>query len=136
MRGIFSIFFLLIIIAGSLRFSLTTHFCGGKIADYAITIGKANVSCGMENEKAPCRGNDAIERNCCKNLIQPITLTDNFVFASINSMTPGYQFLFFDEITPLSDFSDSLNFIKNFLHFHSPPANYFSTLSFLRTFRI
>ena len=136
MKRFFSIFFILVTIAGTLHFSVSSHFCGGKLADMAIALGKADVSCGMEEGNAPCNKNESFGKNCCKDHVQPLIVTDNFIFSSVKTLALRQQPLFMETDVLLPVCSNSFLSAKILRYYHSPPANYLTTLSFLQVFRI
>ncbi len=135
MRRIFSIIFAVVTIIGTLHFSLATHYCGGKVADIDFALGNAEASCGMENGAAPCEEKETFGKNCCDDHILSFSGTDNYTFSSANPVISHLQIFFFEIIVNNWDFSiPALSKIS--YYFHSPPANYSSTLSFLQVFRI
>lgn len=135
MRKILSIFLATLTIAGSFHFSLATHYCGGKVADISFSLGKAEASCGMENGKAPCSEEESFGKNCCKNKIESYNGTDNYTGSFYKSFIQQTEFQIFEVALKLPELSASLlTFKKSF--FHSPPNNYFSSISFLQVFRI
>ena len=61
-------------------FTFSTHYCGGFIHNKSLSIGVADLSCGMENnEVTPCgKTDDSINNNCCQNEFQEFKITDKF----------------------------------------------------------
>lgn len=73
MKRILAISLLCIFLSGQFNLTWATHFCGSFEVDNSVTLGKANLSCGME-EVSCCSENifpsetDLIKsEECCSN---------------------------------------------------------------------
>lgn len=73
MKKAISIFLLFIMLASSSGVTLATHFCGGHIAEMAITFGATDLDCGMEQMEMDCTnenshtGHHFQSNSCCEN---------------------------------------------------------------------
>jgi len=70
---------LLLVVNMSLTFS--THYCGGEAVETSISLGKADVGCGMEDTSAddcdsPTDG--VISKNCCSNEYYTLSLDEDY----------------------------------------------------------
>lgn len=99
MKKAVSILSVLIILLGGSQITLSTHFCGGKVAASKISLTGRIASCGMEAEKETCplHGN-LFTRQCCDDQIQiagvvnlftiPLSLSENKIDDFTNYAIP------------------------------------------------
>lgn len=66
MKRIAVIFLMLLYLTPSIGFSVTVHYCGGKIASVSFFDGKAKCKCG----------NKKMKKDCCKNEKLTVQLND------------------------------------------------------------
>ncbi len=135
MKRILSFFILLVFITGSLHLSMASHFCGGKLVDFAFAPGKPDVSCGMEKGNSPCMQGKSFEKNCCKNKFQTLHLTDNF-FSSSKNNKPLYSKIKHSAASIFEKTFSIFSSENKLSASHSPPYFTFERLSFLQVFRI
>lgn len=82
MKKLFSILTIVLLLAGSLHFSVAKHYCGGKLAATKITLSGKPASCGMENEEGTCPAEPRtlhLEQHCCENSINHYFIDNNYV---------------------------------------------------------
>ncbi|MBL4592306.1 MAG: hypothetical protein JKX68_00655 [Flavobacteriales bacterium] len=120
MKNIFSVILSLVILVTSMGFTVSSHICGGKKVKTVVSLGVADVSCGMEKVANNCATEQQMRSNCCQDefeLIQndedytqqltEVDFSNNFLIAFITS----YVELFQNETTDVDFFAD-----------HSPPS--------------
>ncbi len=79
MKKIFSAILSLVILFTSMGFTVSSHECGGKRVKTVLSIGNANVSCGMETTTGDCESSTKkMKANCCKDEFQKIQLNDDY----------------------------------------------------------
>lgn len=82
MKKFLSISFSLLILLSGLQFTISTHYCGGVIADTKVSVSGDLASCGMEGpvDQCPSKGSH-LSSNCCSDKVS--------VFAVDNDYTPS-----------------------------------------------
>ncbi|MFA5329924.1 MAG: hypothetical protein WC384_19160 [Prolixibacteraceae bacterium] len=80
MKKILSISFALLILVSGLNFTISTHYCGGKVAASKISLYGHLASCGMEeSETDDCTYASTIEESsCCKNKVSVYEVDHNY----------------------------------------------------------
>lgn len=94
MKKVCSLLFAITILLSGVHVTVSTHFCGGKVAASGISLSGKLVSCGMEgNEDAcPIPGHN-LTTHCCDDIVSVYGLNNNF--ASTASLVPeSYQNIF------------------------------------------
>lgn len=135
MNRILSIFFILIVITGTLHFSVAAHYCGGKLADFSIAAGLPEASCGMEEGENSCSNNQTFNKTCCSDQLFHNSAAGNFIFNPLKLVT-------FSPVALVNFILFQINFPGNaltsgiFQRFESPPTGLFNSLPFLQIFRI
>lgn len=119
MKKIFSVILSLVFLVTSMGFTISTHICGGKKVKTVLSIGNADVSCGMEKAQNNCASGQQMKSNCCQDEFQLIQNDEdykqpltNFDFAPdfLIAFVTSYVELFGNETTKIDFFTD-----------HSPP---------------
>lgn len=135
MNRILSIFFILIVLTGTLHFSVAAHYCGGKLADFSIAPGLTEASCGMEEGENSCSNNQTFNKACCSDQLFHNSTVGNFIFNPL-------KLVIFSPVALVNLLSLHINFPGNILAFvssrcfESPPGEFFHSLPFLQIFRI
>jgi hypothetical protein len=84
MKKFLSISFSLLILLSVMHITISTHYCGGKIADTKVSVSGELASCGMMASALKCPiGSSHIGSNCCNNKVS--------VFALDNNYTPSFS---------------------------------------------
>jgi hypothetical protein len=84
MKKFLSISFSLLILLSVMHLTISTHYCGGKIAASKVSVLGELASCGMESSVDQCRlPGKHISSHCCTNKIS--------VFAVENNYTPSFS---------------------------------------------
>lgn len=79
MRKEFSILFILAIILSGVHVTVSTHYCGGKVAASEISLSGKTASCGMEDNDYSCPGPEPkLTTNCCEDLVSVYCIYNNF----------------------------------------------------------
>jgi hypothetical protein len=81
MKKLLSISFSLLILISGMHLSISTHFCGGEIADVKLSFTREKASCGMEDPLSDNSCEKVITTNCCHN--------EDAVFAVDNNYSPS-----------------------------------------------
>ena len=103
MRKLIAILLSILILSSSVGWTMNRHVCEGKVVKSSISIGLAEIDCGMKKEETDCNSDlptkDQLNSNpCCQNLHEVFQLEENidiqnsekpvnsvFVFAFIHS---------------------------------------------------
>jgi len=78
MKKIFSAILSLVVLVTSLGFTVSSHTCGGRKVKTVISIGNADVSCGMEKKKSKCATEPQMKKNCCHDDFQLIQNNEDY----------------------------------------------------------
>ena len=65
MSKIFSVILSFVILITSMGFTVSSHICGGKKVKTVLSVGAADVSCGMEKNENNCATKKQMKPNCC-----------------------------------------------------------------------
>lgn len=88
MKKAVSIFLSVLMLVSSSGIAYAQHFCGGMEMMAGVTLGKKQLSCGMEEDfsTADCDEQSVVPEahDCCKNHITKIQTDDNFAKASFD----------------------------------------------------
>lgn len=57
---------------------MATHYCGGHAVETKITMGQAQVGCGMEEETQPCESPVIQRKGCCEDVYISMSIEDDF----------------------------------------------------------
>ena len=79
MKKFLSISFSLLILLSGMHFTVSTHFCGGKIAASKVSFSGELASCGMEKAVDQCLSSGShLSTNCCHNKISAFVVDSNY----------------------------------------------------------
>jgi hypothetical protein len=79
MQKFISILMSLLILTSSMKVSLASHYCGGKLKKVAFTFGSEFGGCGMEEDSdTKACDTDSIDETCCQNHFQELSIEDDF----------------------------------------------------------
>ncbi|MBC8265809.1 MAG: hypothetical protein H8E84_02485 [Flavobacteriales bacterium] len=111
MKKVFSILLACIFLFSNIGFTISNHYCGGSIAESALSIGKSDVGCGMETDgkmkcqkkshqnsysKTPCCADEYLQFNINENYTTFTTVEENinitFIAAFVVSCSNLYYF--------------------------------------------
>lgn len=93
MQKTLSIFLSVLMLLSSSGIAFSQHFCGEMEMASEITLGKKDLSCGMEDyTDSPCTNTHLTEDHCCQNQFTSVQTDDNFAKASWDMK---FQKLFF-----------------------------------------
>ena len=119
MKQFFSLILSLVVLITSVGFTVSSHTCGGRKVKTVISVGNADVSCGMESKKRKCATQPEIKNNCCQDNFQFIQNDEDYTQSLTKfdfstdffiAFVTFYIELFETETTELDFFTD-----------HSPP---------------
>ena len=74
-------------------FTMATHYCGGHAVETKITMGQAQVGCGMEEETQPCESPVIQQKSCCEDEYISMSIEDDFN-SNVTSVELNSIFLF------------------------------------------
>lgn len=115
MKKAFSFILSFVFLLSTMGFTVSTHICGGKRVKSKFSLAKAEVSCGMEVDSAPCSKQTTIKSNCCQNEYQKVQIDDDYapetaqwasVFLTMLAYQPSMEILFYPQTTQNDFFSD------------------------------
>ena len=78
MNKIFSVILSFVILVTSMGFTVSSHICGGKKVKTVLSVGVADVSCGMEKNANNCATKKQMKPNCCQDEIQLIQNDEDY----------------------------------------------------------
>lgn len=83
MKKATSILLVLVILLAGFQAVISTHFCGGRIADTKVSLAGAIASCGMEGteETCPMPGSN-LDRHCCEDQINIAGIVNHYTAPS------------------------------------------------------
>ena len=97
------------------------HFCGDYEMMAKITLGEANLSCGMGMESSACEDvHDDMQHNCCDNKYTTIDIDDNFTVTSFNLQLNPVFVTAFVSVFVVQEF-DNYNKNSDYYKDYSPP---------------
>jgi|ERR1051326_8389166 hypothetical protein len=108
MKKLFSIFLAVIFLASAMGMNIHSHFCGKKL-EYV----------GVVKHNCCCKKKSTMPKDCCKNEIKTVKLTDDFTTSESQKISKQnfsitvFEFLFTAQLQNSSDFS--------LVNYHSPP---------------
>lgn len=65
----------------NLGFTMSTHYCGGRLANSALTFGQGSIGCGMESEQIACDQSykETVEKkSCCENDFAKVQIEQDY----------------------------------------------------------
>lgn len=77
MRSLISIMLSVIILLSSSGLTYASHYCGSFKMHTTLSMGKAELSCGMLMSMPACEGEDE-DHDCCDNEYQDLLTDDHF----------------------------------------------------------
>jgi hypothetical protein len=85
-KKVISIVFAVCVLFSGVHLTVSTHYCGGKVADKAVSLTGKIASCGMEEceNSCPVHGSNLIA-SCCQNQV--------YMYSVDNHYTPSSSFL-------------------------------------------
>jgi hypothetical protein len=98
MKKFFSIPLALLILLSGMHFTISTHFCGGKIAATKISITGKEASCGMTHDtKSKASSETSIASDCCENEFSVYSVDNNYSPSSfhIKEITQNILHIFY-----------------------------------------
>ena len=136
MKKVFSISFAFLILLAGMHFSISTHYCGGKIASIQWSFSEKKANCGMEDMNT--QGETAFSTSCCHNESSVLTVDNNY-FASSFQIKEIAKNLIHVFVAPEKLFLSSNKSASSFYSDVNPPGNQLSSsviLSEICIFRI
>lgn len=119
MYKIFSVILGLVILITSMGFTVSSHICGGKKVKTVLSVGAADVSCGMEKNANNCATKKQMKPNCCQDEFQLIQNDEDFT-----QQVTDFQFsndFFIAFLTSYKELFYAEDFEYDFFTDHSPP---------------
>ena len=77
MKQLISILLATLMLLPNIGLTLSTHFCGGHAVEHSLSIGLADLSCGMMDEVGKGSSSLGMENHCCSNQYQLVQLDDD-----------------------------------------------------------
>lgn len=100
MKKVFSIILSVVVLLSSIHFTLSTHFCDGRMAVVKAGLEGTTATCGMEKENSSCPGPSGItSSDCCKNISHVLTV-DNYKVTSVLQIQKISQMLLYAFLAP------------------------------------
>lgn len=119
MKKFFSVILSLVILITSMGFTVSSHVCGGKRVKTVISVGKADVSCGMEKNANNCASKKQMKPNCCQDEVQLIQNDEDYTQQLTNfDFSPDFLIAF---ITSYVELFENETTEADFFSDHSPP---------------
>lgn len=86
MKKLVSILLTTFIVLSGLNLSVATHFCGGELAAYKISLTGQHASCGMEDKDRNASAGYGFKSHCCDNTVSTFSVDHNYTpsFKGIN----------------------------------------------------
>ena len=79
MKKLFSISVALLMLLSGMQLTISTHYCGGELADSKVSILGQIASCGMESATDECtQPGNHVESSCCNNEVSAYSIDHNF----------------------------------------------------------
>ena len=110
-----ALFLSLLILGSQVGFAVSTHYCGGKVSDRAISIIEEKVSCGMESleNNCPSMAYGISEKSCCEDESTVYQLDEDFqkkqrsfeVETEFLAVFVAHYFLLFEQDQAIEDYS-------------------------------
>jgi hypothetical protein len=119
MKTIFSLILSLVILITSMGFTVSSHVCGGKKVKSVVSLGTADVSCGMEKKANNCSTKPIMKDNCCEDEFKLIQNDEDFT-QQVTSVDFSPHFLIAFVISYVELF-DNETTETDFFADHSPP---------------
>ena len=83
MKKGFSILLSLVLILSGVHVTVSTHFCGGKVAASEVSLSGKLATCGMEDNMSACplQGQN-IKSHCCEDIVTIYGIDNNYTSSS------------------------------------------------------
>ena len=79
MKRLFSISIALIMLLSGMQLTISTHYCGGELADSKVSVLGQIASCGMESATDECtQPGNHVESDCCNNKVSVYAVDHNY----------------------------------------------------------
>lgn len=79
MKKLFSISLALLMLLSGLQLTISTHYCGGELADSRVSLTGHLATCGMEGETDECtQPGNHVESSCCNNQVSVYAVDQNY----------------------------------------------------------
>jgi len=124
MKKILSIIFASVIILSGMHFTVSTHYCGGKISSSKISVTGNVASCGMEESSEQCiLPGKHLSSNCCKNKISVFAVENNYTssFSEFKVYSQTLLHVFLVPVDIQQNLESSVDLISANV---SPPGNF------------
>jgi len=124
MKKFLSISFSLLILLSGLQLTISTHYCGGKIAASKVSVSGDLASCGMETAAGQCPSSGShIGSNCCNTKVSVFAIDNNFPPSLSYFKLLSQNILQVFDI-PVSYKNQSLSVLSLYSTNVSPPGNF------------
>ena len=121
MKKLISILLTTLLLLSSSGVTYAQHFCGAYEMMSKITLGEAELSCGMEMKTSPCEEEGQDEKhNCCDNEYTTVDVDDNFATTSFDfQLNPVFVIAFVSVFVmqETDNYNENIDFYKDY----SPP---------------
>ncbi len=134
MNKLLSVILSFVILITSMGFTVSLHICGGKKVKTILSVGAADVSCGMEKNANNCATKKQMKPNCCQDEIQLIQNDEDYT-QQITDFDFSTDFLLAFVTSYVELFESETNEIDFFAD-HSPPPLIKDIPVLLQTFLI
>jgi len=79
MKKLLSISLALLMLLSGMQLTISTHYCGGELADSKVSLTGHLASCGMEGETDECTQPESnMESGCCHNQVSVYAVDQNY----------------------------------------------------------
>jgi len=79
MKKLLSISLALLMLLSGMQLTISTHYCGGELADSKVSLTGHLASCGMESSNDGCSLPESnMESSCCNNKVSVYAVDQNY----------------------------------------------------------
>jgi len=79
MKKLFSISIALLMLLSGMQLTISTHYCGGELADSKVSVLGHRASCGMEGTTDECtQPGNHLESSCCNDNVSVYAVDHNY----------------------------------------------------------
>ena len=127
MKKLLSISFALLMLLSGMQFTISTHYCGGELADSKVSVLGHLASCGMESKTDECtQPGSHMESNCCNNKVSVYAVDQNYSPSFTEFKTFSQILLQVFPIPEITSFYSQTSLLQT-NNGENPPGNYLAS---------
>ena len=123
MQKAISILLSILILASSTGVTYAKHFCGDYEVLSTITLGKKDLTCGMNMESDNCDDSESNSYKCCKNKYEHVNTDDNYSLASLDLQIKIPFFASFVSVFVLQQVDGATQSLHIYANYDPPPID-------------